>query len=359
MPIRTLGDPDIRVATTGQVHPHVAVLVLNWNQWGLTLECLESVFRLDYPSFTVVLCDNASTDDSVDRIREWASGRSLVVPNVPINPELRYHSEPPVAKPIDLLELDRSTAERGAGRRDARLVLIQNGENLGFAGGNNVGMRYIAARGDMPITWILNNDTVVAADSLRRMVGPLSSPQVTGVGATMMEYNAPAVVQAIAGGAFSWWHILPGLVGEKQVRGRPSAPRVDFISGACILARTTDLKTAGMFDEAFYIYGEDVDLSLKLERQLRGELVHVAGARIWHRGGGEKGYGNPKHDYYTLRNSLLLTRRYYPYMMPAAVAYVLYRFISPKIARRQWVRLRALLRACRDFATGTVGKASI
>jgi GT2 family glycosyltransferase len=136
-------------------------------------------------------------------------------------------------------------------------------------------------------------------------------------------------------------------------------PRVDFISGACTLARTADLETVGMFDEAFYIYGEDVDLSLKLERRLRGRLVHVPSARIWHRGGGEKGYGNPKHDYYTLRNSLLLMRRYYPYMMPAAAAYVLYRFVSPKVVRRQWVRLAATLRGCRDFLFGTFGKVAI
>ena len=358
MPIRTLGEEDLP-RPTDHTFPHVAILLLNWNQWGLTIECLESVFRLEYPALTVVLCDNASTDGSVERIRDWASGRVQVTPNVPIHSELRHHSDPPVSKPIDMVELDRQTAERGGGRHGARLVLIQNGDNLGFAGGNNVGMRYIAARGDIPLTWILNNDTVVAPDSLQGMVVPLASEKVTGVGATMMEYNSPAEVQAIAGGAFSWWHILPGLVGDKQMKGRTRIPRVDFISGACVLARTRDLQSVGMFDEAFYIYGEDVDLSLKLERQLRGQLVHVAPARIWHRGGGEKGYGNPKHDYYTLRNSLLLMRRYYPHMMPAAAAYVLYRFISPKIARRQWVRLSALLRACRDFATGTVGKVAI
>jgi GT2 family glycosyltransferase len=216
MPIRIIDVPDIQ--PHGAEFPPVAVLLLNWNQWGLTIECMESLLRLDYPRFTIVVCDNASTDDSVSHLRAWASGRTEVRPNVSIHPSLRHHSEPPAPKPVSLAEIDRATAESGRGERGAKVVLIHNGDNLGFAGGNNVGMRYIAARGDLPITWILNNDTVVAPDSLKKLVRPLADdPGVTGVGATMMEYNAPGEIQAMAGGAFSWWHILPGLVGAKHM----------------------------------------------------------------------------------------------------------------------------------------------
>jgi GT2 family glycosyltransferase len=193
---------------------------------------------------------------------------------------------------------------------------------------------------------------------LRELVRPIvTSSGVTGVGATLFEYNDPDVVQAVAGGAFSWWHLLPALVGARQLKGGRRTPRVDFISGACLLAPTADVVGAGMFDEAFFAYGEDIDLSLKLER--RGRLVYARAAKVWHRGGGEQGYGNPSHDYYTVRNSLFLVRRYYPYMMPAALAYLLYRFVMPKIIRRQWDRLSAVGRGWRDFRRKTVGKATI
>lgn len=337
--------------------PHVAIILLNWNQPELTIECLESLFRLDYPRFTVVVCDNASTDGSQDRLREWAHGSSAI--GLRVNPELAHLSTPAVAKPVPMVEYSREEAEAG-GRplTDARLVVIHAGENLGFTGGNNAAMRYVAARGDIPLTWILNNDTVVASDSLRHLVAPImNSGTVGAVGATMFEYREPTVIQAAAGGAFSPRQLFPSLVGQRELDSQ-ERPRVDFISGACFLARTADLVKVRMFDEVFYIYGEDVDLSLKIER-LPSRLVYAPEARIWHRGGGEQGYGNPKHDYYTTRNTLLLIRKYYPSFRVPALLYMLYRVFSPKIVRGQRSRLAAVARAWRDFSNGTFGKVSI
>jgi GT2 family glycosyltransferase len=336
--------------------PHVAVLLLNWNAWEITTECLESLFRLDYPRFTVVLCDNDSTDGSTERFRAWARGELTEEPKA--NAALRHLSSPPVRKPIKMVEYTRAEAEaRNVGPTDAPLVLIHNGGNIGYAGGNNVGMRYIDARGDIPYIVILNNDVVVAPDSLREMVQcMLDDPTVGAVGPTMFEYNAPAVVQALGGGAFSRRQLFPALT-AKSPNGDGQG-KIDWVTGACLLARTDHLVKAGMFDEAYYIYAEDVDLSLSIAR-LGVRLVHAPRAHIWHRGGGEQGYGNPKHDFYTLRNSLRLIRKYYPGMMPAASLFMLYRGVAPKVVRLQPRRLAAVLRAWRDFRNGVFGKVSI
>lgn len=339
--------------------PHVAVLLLNWNAWGITVECLESLFRLEYPRLTVVLCDNASTDGSVDRFREWANG--TFVPELVVQPRLRHLSHPPAPKPIEMTEYTRAEAESlTVGPVAVPLVLIHNGGNIGYAGGNNVGMRYVAARGDIPLLLVLNNDIVVAPDSLRELVKCASeTPNVGAVGATMFEYNAPDEVQALGGGAFSRRQLFPALVSSARRTGdRSAATHIDFISGACLLAPTAAVIRAGMFDEAFYIYGEDIDLSLGLER-LGLRLAYAPAAHIWHRGGGEKGYGNPKHDYLTVRNSLFLVRKYFPYMMPTAIVYLVYRMMLPKIMRRQWDRLAAVFRGWRDFRHGVVGKGSV
>src|SRR4051812_18846467 len=112
---------------SGQL-PHVALLILNWNGARDTIECLESVFRLEYPRFTVVLCDNASSDGSADAIVEWACGVRNAAGDTP--PELRHLVEPPVPKPVPLVQYSRAEAERGSPMPDAGLVLIHNGENL-------------------------------------------------------------------------------------------------------------------------------------------------------------------------------------------------------------------------------------
>lgn len=124
----------------------VYVIILNWNGWEDTIECLESVFRNIYPSYTVIVCDNGSHDGSLERIKLWAEGKLDVL--VPSHNPLRPLSYPPVIKPIPYIEYYREDAEKG-GINDGKipLVLIQTGGNLGFAGGNNVGLRYILARG--------------------------------------------------------------------------------------------------------------------------------------------------------------------------------------------------------------------
>jgi GT2 family glycosyltransferase len=333
--------------------PHVAILLLTWNAREMTTECLESLFRLDYPRFTVVLCDNDSTDGSVEHFRAWARGD--VKSDPPASDALRHLSSPPVPKPIRMVEYTRAEAESSdVGTTDAPLVLIHTGGNIGYSPGNNVGMRYIGARGDIPYVLILNNDVVVAPDALREMIRRMQDdPGVGAVGPTMFEYHSPTTPQCLGGGSFSRRQLFPALTATTSAPdGRA---HIDWVTGACMLARTEHLLAAGMFDEAYFIYGEDVDLSLAIAR-LGTRLVHEPRARVWHRGGGVDGWRRPKHDYYTMRNALRLVRKYYPGMMPLATCAFLYRAVAPKIVRMQPARLQAVWRAWRDYRNGTFGK---
>src|SRR5881398_298441 len=90
--------------------PRVAILLLNWNGWSDTLECLESIFRLDYRNFVVVIGDNASSDGSVDRIREWIGGTSS---HVRIADSQRGQSTAVIERPIAFKEMTRAEAEAG------------------------------------------------------------------------------------------------------------------------------------------------------------------------------------------------------------------------------------------------------
>ena len=87
--------------------PRVAILLLNWNGWKDTLECLESIFRLDYRNFVVVLCDNASTDGSVEQIRDWVRGTSSN--SRPVDARHGQTTQP-IERPIGSIELSRVVA---------------------------------------------------------------------------------------------------------------------------------------------------------------------------------------------------------------------------------------------------------
>lgn len=334
--------------------PSVAILVLNWNGWGDTIECLESLYRLDYPNFQVVLCDNASSDDSVAHIMDWAAGK--VPPTLTTPAELRHLVDPPVRKPISTVRYSREEAEAGPPPSDASLIIINNGSNAGFAGGTNIGLRYLYTQPQLDYVWILNNDIIVAPTSLSRLMDSAkTTPSLGGVGPTLFEYKEPAVVQAAGGGTFNPWRGFPRAIGTANLEvaaGQPLA--LDYVAGGCMVAPLRTLAKIGTFDEGYFMYGEDVDLSQRI--MAAGlTLAYVPMSHVWHKGGAAVGYQSPRHDYYAVRNNLFLIKKYHPRFLPLALALSLYMFVLPKIARRQWKRLGAVRQAIADFRNGVVG----
>src|SRR5437868_12812594 len=114
----------------------VYTILVNTNGWRDTIECLESVLRSDYPDARIIVCDNGSSDGSVDRIREWAVGGE---PTPPARiAALESLSCPGVAKPVPIHVVTRQELEDYSWN-EARVLLVKCGANLGFTGANNVG----------------------------------------------------------------------------------------------------------------------------------------------------------------------------------------------------------------------------
>jgi GT2 family glycosyltransferase len=332
--------------------PAVHVLLVNYGRWPDTLECLESLFRLDYPNFRVIVCDNGSADGSFARLKAWAEGRLEAGPAE--NERLRHLSCPPVRKPVPFAEYDRACAERGgnAASREAPLVLVQTGANLGFAGGNNVGLRYLFARGESGYVWLLNNDTVVAPDALRNMVEVAEGDDTIGVvGARLYHYENPGAVQAIGGGNIRRWHGVGRPLTEENGAGNPAAvaERLDYITGASMLIPMRVLARVGLLDERYFAYSEEADWCFRMRTQ-GFLLAYCPGAHVWHKEGRSIGRGSPLQDYYIERNALLLVRRFFTPFLPLAIPYSVYRSLLPKLVRGEWARAAAVARAYRDFA---------
>ena len=94
--------------------PKIAIIILNWNGWKDTIECLESVFRIDYPNYQVIVVDNNSPNNSMEYIKAWAEG-NLDVWTKPDNP-LRHLSNPPVPKPVPYVFYNKEEAEKGGNK---------------------------------------------------------------------------------------------------------------------------------------------------------------------------------------------------------------------------------------------------
>ncbi|MGB8273753.1 MAG: glycosyltransferase family 2 protein [Alphaproteobacteria bacterium] len=331
------------------MQPVVYILILNWNGWGDTLECLESVFRLDYPNFRVIVCDNASSDESLSHIKAWAEGRLDVAKER--GGLLRDLSYPPVAKPIPYVEYDRATAEAG-GRTadgDARLVLIRTGANLGYGAGNNVGLRYALARGDFQYVWLLNNDTVVKAGALGAMVEQCRRVPAAGMcGSVIYLFDEPDKISCVGGGSLQGWlkatRSLTDFAAANESFASADGSRAPvYVTGASLLVRSDVLRDIGLVPGGYFLYFEDTEWAILALRKGYA-LTYAPDSVVYHRvSASSGGGGTPLLDYYYARNRLLFAARMFPLTLPA-VAAVLARNILVRLVRGEWRRLGMAVR---------------
>ncbi len=298
------------------------ILLINWNGWEDTVECLESLLRLDYPDYRIIVCDNGSTDDSLEQIKSWADGFDQGRPVSKNSPLPLVPS--PVSRPLISAQLNRKQVDAGISLTEEKsLILIDNEANLGFAGGNNVGLKYLAACDDWDAVWLLNNDTVVKPDSLTKLVERMNEEPAPGIcGSTLLYYDRPDKVQALAGGYYCKWIGLPWLQGRFSNFGSAGAvanaarveTRINYVMGASMLVSKTFLEKIGYMDEDYFLFFEETDWAWRARQHF--SLGYAPGSIVYHKGGSSIGTSsNPRKksltcDYFALRNRLLFSKKH-------------------------------------------------
>lgn len=298
-------------------------ILLNWNGWKDTIECLESVFRLEGADLHVVVCDNASIDGSLGKISEWANGELF---SEAANPQLSGLTSPPIAKPIQYQILTRDQAESGAYTSDAPLTLIQNGANLGFAAGNNVGLRFALGIRDCSYFWLLNNDTVVEPKALGALVREMHEhPEIGLCGSLNLSYQHPEDVQALGGKTYNRWTSRVDKL-PKLTRGEltSSAPAMDFVNGAATMVSRAFLEEVGLMEESYFLYFEELDWAMRAKGKFA--LGYAGDSVIYHKEGASIG-SHPDRlkrslvsDKYLSRSRVLFTKRFFPWALPFVLA---------------------------------------
>jgi len=282
----------------------VVIILVNWNGWLDTIECLDSLLLLNYPDYRIVVCDNSSRDDSLHQILKWA-----------------HRSD------VRFAEYQRTEAEAGGSpAADPVLTLIRNDENLGFAGGNNVGLRYALARGDVDYCWLLNNDTVVEPDALTHLVARMQQHESIGIcGSTILMYNNRKRIQALGGGHYCHWIGLPWHYERftrwgNTINHIKAESRMNYVEGASMLVSRRFLDEVGLLCEDYFLYFEEADWAIRAEGRFM--MGYAPESVVYHKIGGSIGTSsNPAKmsytsDYFNIRNRLLFTRRFYPAALP-------------------------------------------
>lgn len=308
----------------------VLVVIVNWNGWRDTVECLDSLLALTYAPFTVAICDNGSTDDSLHRFRDWFEERGL-----------------------EWVEYTAAEAEEGGiPTWDAPFILIRNGGNLGFAAGNNVALRYALARGDYEWAWLLNNDTVVDPEALTHLVRRMDDPSVGMCGSTVRYYHDRERVQAAGGGRYLSWIGLPWHYGRFGLRGRRIDPVraekwMNYVEGASLMVSRRFLSEVGLMSEDYFLYFEEADWAERARGRFR--LGYAPDSVVYHKVGGSIGTSsNPRKksytcDFYSIGNRIVFTRRYYPKALPT-VFLVLFGAFLVRVLLGRWDRAALIYR---------------
>ena len=272
------------------MNPRVAIIILNWNGWEDTLECLESVYQITYPNYDVIVVDNGSEDESVQKIREYCGGE--------IEVESKFFEYSGENKPIKIIEYTREEAEAGGGKErgivdlpsNRKMILIKNEENYGFAEGNNIGMRYALKALNPDYVLLLNNDTVVDGEFLGELVKVGESDGKIGIVGPKIyyyNYNGNRDVIWFAGGKISplremvYFHIGSNKEDQGQYDG---IKEVDWISGAALMLKSSVIKKLSLLNSKYFFGNEDVEYCIKARRQSI-KVIYVPTAKIWHKVG--------------------------------------------------------------------------
>lgn len=300
----------------------IGIILINYNSWQVTKECLESLslVETDQAELDIVLVDNASGQSIAKQFSDFKKRHAHL-----------------------------------------HLTLIENSENLGFAGGNNRGITHCMEHGADYIM-LLNNDTIVDKKFIDPLVSFFEKGSPAGVISPKIyfapgyEYHQERYKESekgniiwYAGGHIDWDNVYASHRGVDEVDiGRYNAPKkTGFISGCCFMVKQEVFEKIGLLDDAYFMYLEDVDFCVRAKRA-GYELWLVPQSFIWHKNAQSSGKsGSSIHVYYQTRNRLLFGFKYASLRTKIALARD-----SMRIVARGGIRKEAVI----DYYCGRMGR---
>lgn len=294
--------------------PSVCIILLNYNTYKDTIECIESLLDIKYENYKILIIDNNSIDASEKYISEYIENIS-------------------------------------------NAYFIQSGKNLGFSGGNNIGIKWAMANCTDYIC-LLNNDTIVDPMFLNYLVDEMKNNKDIGISSgKIMYYDKPNVIWS-AGGKIDELRCIGhnGYMNLDENQIINERKEVTFLTGCLQLIRREVFENIGLYEEKYFLYMEDTDFCLRAYRE-GYKLMYVPKSKIYHKvsascGGKE----SPIVTYYMNRNRLLFNKKYQENIFKSLVFKSIYFgkiFIDPIRKRKTY---RYLLEAIRDYIKGEYGE---
>ena len=238
------------------------IIILNYNGWKDTIECLNSLSCIQ-EDCKIVLIDNKSTDDSIDKLEKWIQNQKELSSN---------------------------------------LIFIKSSENNGYAAGNNIGIKYVESQEDAQFIWILNNDTLIQEDTFKNLINcykNLENENIALLGSKIL--NEDFSIQSIG--------YLNSKYTEDEIKSKSSI-EVEHISGCSIFIRADKIKEIGYIPEEYFLYYEETDW-MKSIKQKGFKIFTCLSSQLIHKHAKSTGgIYSPFVIYYMTRNQILFNKKY-------------------------------------------------
>ncbi|MDD2714570.1 MAG: glycosyltransferase family 2 protein [Candidatus Wallbacteria bacterium] len=279
---------------------------MNWNGLPDTVECLESALKQSYRNYQIILVENGSTDGSYEKILEYFKGHldCGFLSSSPHKDKIFPLSE----KPLDFIEC------RGQQDSGQRVVLIRNEINQGWSAGFKTGLDFFLKKNDGDYLLVLNNDVVIEADYLGKLVETaVRNPDFGVIGSIAYWYEYPERIMSVGGEfTFADWQLYTDLsdLKRKAEMSFPNEYLVSVLTGCSMFFQKKSFSVVGP-TPVYYHFWEDLELYYRLRNAGFGLILNTD-ARLWHKGGTAENYhqGPTKFSsYYGIRNKFIFAKR--------------------------------------------------
>ena len=282
----------------------VYIVLLNYNSSADSIECLESILKLKYTNYQVIVIDNSEKSQYFEELKLWAQGT-----HIPKHEFFKNHTHPLEKKPLSFLSIDEK--DLVSETKQEKILLVKAERNKGFAAGNNLALKYILDQKEKDsYVWLLNNDTVIEKNVLTDIISQIEKQDISGkiniYGTALLEYDNPSKVQSLGGlyhsGAGLTTHLGEGvLIDEAILNFDKIVQNVSYPVGASMLIKCNDLESIGLLSEDYFLFYEEIDWASRAKKKGGGvKILPVFG--VYHKQGNstKSKFNNRKSEFIDL-----------------------------------------------------------
>lgn len=281
------------------MEPKVVIVTLNWNGWRDTIECLDSILKIKYQNYKIIIVDNNSQDNSREAIRDYIRKYNIKVKE---NNGTVMESSKIIEFTEHILKDENRVNDAVNRLQNNKFALLTNEKNYGFAEGNNLAIKFALKLAPEYIL-LINNDTVVANNFLEELLNAIQKDgKIVFACPKIYYYDYKGRKDRIAYGG---GHI-DLRTGNSVIENYQKEMDINYITGACLLVRAPIFQLIGLFDSRFFTYWEETDLCIRgLNRGYKA--IYVPSSNIWHKISASNVRG--KKIYYLSRNKILFMKK--------------------------------------------------